>query len=413
MSRFSLPFATTAQHCPALIRAVLYRLVVAGLGLSLWLGVPQPQSGPLVLAMSQALATPSESEARAQLDAIGQRIEQANRRLEATDTVRDTTSDELKAIETQLAETNQQLDKIQAERRQLNEDIVELERRRQLMENERDAQREALGRQLNALYRLGRTPQLKLLLNQDDPARLDRLQSYLNHLAQARNQRIDTLAELDRRLSDNRRELDSHQQRLDELASQLQGRSQQLAEQPRQRQAVLAELDQRYDTEASRLETLNQDRAAAERLLHEIREAVARLDRPLPSTHIERTRGDLPWPVQGAMLSRFHQQRGLHRNGIMIHAPAGTAVKAVHTGRVVFADWIRGFGNLLIIDHGDYVMTLYAHLQQFDVMVGSRVETGQSLGRVGDSGGRSSPGLYFEVRRGGEPIDPQRWISRR
>lgn len=390
------------------------QVLIAGLGLSLWLGgAPQPESRPSPLAMSQALASPSESEARARLDAIGERIEQANRRLEATDTVRDNTSDELEAIETQLAETNQQLDGIQAERRQLSEDIAELERRRQLMEDERDAQREALGRQLNALYRLGRTPQLKLLLNQDDPARLDRLQSYLNHLAQARNERIDMLAELDRRLTENRRELDSRQQRLDELAAELQGRSQQLAEQTRQRQAVLAELDQRYDTEASRLEALDQDRAHAERVLREVQEAMASLDQPLPSTNIERTRGDLPWPVQGAMLSRFHQGRGVHRNGILIQAPAGTAVKAVHSGRVVFADWMRGFGNLLIIDHGDHVMTLYAHLQQFDVGVGSRIETGQSLGRVGDSGGRPSPGLYFEVRRSGEPINPQSWIARR
>ncbi|WP_417330509.1 murein hydrolase activator EnvC family protein [Halomonas cupida] len=393
---------------------MLRQVFIAGLGLSLWLGgAPQPESRPSPLAMSQTLAAPSESEARAQLDAIGERIEQANRRLEATDTVRDNTSDELEAIETQLAETNQQLDGIQAERRQLSEDIAELERRRQLMEDERDAQREALGRQLNALYRLGRTPQLKLLLNQDDPARLDRLQSYLNHLAQARNERIDMLAELDRRLTENRRELDGRQQRLDELAAELQGRSQQLAEQTRQRQAVLAELDQRYDTEASRLEALDQDRAHAERVLREVQESMASLDQPLPSTNIERTRGDLPWPVQGAMLSRFHQGRGVHRNGILIQAPAGTAVKAVHAGRVVFADWMRGFGNLLIIDHGDHVMTLYAHLQQFDVGVGSRIETGQSLGRVGDSGGRPSPGLYFEVRRGGDPINPQSWIARR
>lgn len=395
--------APTSRRCSVVSRHLL------SIGLGLWLAgaLPTPQ------VIHQAQAAPSESEARAQLDAIGKRIQRANQALTATDQARDEASDELKAIESQLADTNQQLDQIQIERRQLNQDIAELEQRRRAMEAEREAQQAALARQLNALYRLGRTPQLKLLLNPDDPARLDRLQSYLNHLSQARNTRIETLAELDRRLAENRRELDSRQQRLDELASELQGRSQQLAEQTQERQALLSDLDQRYDTEASRIEALSQDRAHAERVLREVQEAIANLDQPLPSTNIERTRGDLPWPVQGNMLSRFHQGRGVHRNGILIQAPAGTAVKAVHTGRVVFADWMRGFGNLLIVDHGDHVMTLYAHLQQFDAGVGSRIETGQTLGRVGDSGGRSSPGLYFEVRRGGEPINPQSWIARR
>src|SRR5690606_22379745 len=150
------------------------------------------------------------------------------------------------------------------------------------------------------------------------------------------------------------------EQRLDALQEDLDKRSKVLADQTKERQAVVAKLDQRYDTEASRLEQLSQDRAHAERVLREVQEAVARLSEPPPSTAIERTRGDLPWPVQGMMMTRYHQTRGVHYNGILIQAAAGTKVEAVHAGRVVFADWMRGFGNLLIIDHGDQVMTLYA-----------------------------------------------------
>ncbi|MGQ7246277.1 murein hydrolase activator EnvC family protein [Halomonas sp. V046] len=363
--------------------------------------------------MTAAWAAPSENEAQARLDAIGQDIQSASQSLATTGDARDEASAALREVETELADTHQRLDELQGERRELAQQVAELEDRRAAMQAERSAQREALGRQLDALYRLGSTPQLKLLLNQNDPAHLDRMQAYLNVLAEARNARLDALAELDRRLVDNRRELDSRGERLTTLADELEERSQTLAQQSHQRQTLVADLDQRYDSEASRLETLNQDRAHAERVLREVQEAMARLSEPPPSTAIERTRGDLPWPVQGMMVSRYQQSRGVHKNGILIQAPAGTAVAAVHAGRVVFADWMRGFGNLLIIDHGDQVMTLYAHLQQFDVSVGSRIASGQPLGRVGVSGGRDTPGLYFEVRRRGDPINPQSWIARR
>lgn len=97
----------------------------------------------------------------------------------------------------------------------------------------------------------------------------------------------------------------------------------------------------------------------------------------------------------------------------MIQASAGTPVTAVHQGRVVFADWMRGFGNLLIIDHGDHMMTLYAHLQRFSISPGQAVQRGDEIGRVGDTGGQSRAGLYFEVRQRGEPTNPEQWIARR
>ncbi len=117
--------------------------------------------------------------------------------------------------------------------------------------------------------------------------------------------------------------------------------------------------------------------------------------------------------MQGRIVSAYGSGEGVNRNGLVIAAAAGTPVKAIHAGRVVFADWMRGFGNLLIIDHGDDVMSLYAHVQRFDVAVGARIANGQTVAAVGASGGRSDPALYFEIRKDGEPIDPRRWISQR
>nr|WP_289073088.1 peptidoglycan DD-metalloendopeptidase family protein [uncultured Halomonas sp.] len=369
----------------------------------------------LLLALSQqpALAQQNERAAREQLDALGQEIDAMAERLSATGQARDSAQRELQAVETELAETHQRLDQLQAERRQLNDETTQLRQHRERLQSERESQYQALGQQLAALYRLGPTPQLKLLLNQSDPAELDRMQAYLNRLTQARQQRLTDIARLDTALADTERALAERQARLDTLANELETQSALLAERTAQRRGVVETLDDRYGSEADRLADLNQSREQAEQQLRAIQAELARMAEPTPTTHITRTQGDLPWPVQGSITASFQRRNGVHYNGIVIQASEGTAVTAVHSGRVVFADWMRGFGNLLIIDHGDQIMTLYAHLQQFSARPGQQVSRGDAIGRVGNSGGQSRPALYFEVRRGGEPINPQRWIARR
>lgn len=368
----------------------------------------------LVIVYSPAgLAQSDEQATRQQLDALGQEIESLTQRLSTTGEARDSAERELREVETELADTHQRLDTLQAERRQLDDEMNQLRQHRDRLEDEQASQYAALSQQLAALYRLGPTPQLKLLLNQGDPAELDRMQAYLNRFTQARNERLADIARLDTALADTEQALNERQTRLASVATELDAQRVRLAERTTDRRNVVATLDDRYGSEADRLADLNDNREQAERKLREIQEELARLDAPTPSTQITRTQGDLPWPVQGAITTTFNRRDGVHYNGIVIQASAGTQVNAVHTGRVVFADWMRGFGNLLIIDHGDQIMTLYAHLQQFSVRPGQQVSRGDEIGRVGDSGGQSSNALYFEVRQSGKPINPQRWIARR
>lgn len=358
-------------------------------------------------------AQPDENSARQQLDAIGQEIDSLAQRLSATGQARDSAERELRVVETELAETHQRLDQLQAERRQLADETSQLRQHRERLEGEREAQYAALSQQLAALYRLGPTPQLKLLLNQSDPAELDRMQAYLNRLTQARQQRLTDISRLDSALADTEQALNERQTRLNGVADELEKQSAILAQRTEERRGVVATLDDRYGSEEDRLADLNQSREQAEQQLRAIQAELARLAEPTPTTHITRTQGDLPWPVQGSISATFQRRNGMHYNGIVIQADSGSAVAAVHTGRVVFADWMRGFGNLLIIDHGDQIMTLYAHLQQFSARPGQQVSRGTEIGRVGNSGGQTHPALYFEVRRSGEPINPQRWIARR
>ncbi|GHC29243.1 murein hydrolase activator EnvC family protein [Aidingimonas halophila] len=367
----------------------------------------------LIVMGSPASGQPSEEEVKERLETIGDEIRTLGERLADTDEARDEASESLRDVETALADTHRRLDELQAERRDLDERIRTLEEERDALQAERDDQVAELAKQFGALYRLGTSPELKLLLNQDDPARLDRLQTYLNHLARARTERLEEIAELDEELADNRETLQQRDQEMSALRDELDERSAELAERMEEREALVAKLDARYANESERLDALERDREDAEQLLSEVQEAMARLEEPAPSTDIERTQGDLPWPVQGEVSSVFGAGEGIARNGLVIQAKEGTAVHAVHEGRVVFADWMRGFGNLLILDHGDGVMTLHAHLQHFSVTLGDNVPQGETIGIVGTSGGRDTPALYFEVRRDGDPIDPQGWVANR
>ncbi|MCP1367609.1 peptidase M23, partial [Halomonas sp. BBD48] len=198
------------------------------------------------LGMPAAQERPSEGDAKARVDAIKHDIQALDTRLEDTRAARSDAGRQLEKVETALGEIHHRLDTLQAERRQLDDEIASLEARQRELQAQQAAQRQALGEQVAALYRLGDTPQLKLLLNQDEPARLDRMQTYLNYLAEARRERIEALARLDRELADNRASLTQRRARLDTLVSELDAQSAALASRMRERQALVAKLDARY-----------------------------------------------------------------------------------------------------------------------------------------------------------------------
>ncbi|WP_304526452.1 murein hydrolase activator EnvC [Halomonas sp. I5-271120] len=408
------PSWTAGRLVPARLTDALSAMPRAGLTLLMTCGLTYALSaGPAIDLVTPALAAPDEEAAKARVDALAKDIQALERELSGRREARDDAAESLSEVETALAATHRRLDELQAERRSLDDDIADLEDRRDILEGERRAQEAALAKQLDALYRLGVTPELKLLLNQDDPTRLDRLQTYLNHLSRARKARLDELATLDAKLADNRQALTTQIDQLARVREEVEARSQALASRRTEREALLSELDADISRGRTRQARLKEERENAEQVLGDVRDRLAALKRPPPTTAIESTRGDLPWPTQGQVLSRFGAGEGVDRDGLLIKAAAGSPVKAVHAGRVVFADWMRGFGNLLIIDHGDGVMTLHAHLQHFTVSPGDAVTVGQTIAAVGVSGGRTTPALYFAVRRNGEPIDPSTWIARR
>jgi septal ring factor EnvC (AmiA/AmiB activator) len=273
-------------------------------------------------------------------------------------------------------------------------------------------QREVLAAELRSAYVGGRQEQFKLLLSQEDPATLGRMLTYYSYFGRARSAKIAEIQGIVAKLDEDAKAEAAERERLAalEAESRQELSAVDTARDARSRalKAMNAQIKSRNDSIAK----LKREAASLEKLVAGLRRAMSDLP-PSGGQAFEKVRGRLAWPVAGKVTARFGQPRGggLKWNGVMIEAPRGAAVKALYDGRVAYADWLPGMGLLLILDHGGY-MSLYAHNEQLYKAVGDRVTGGEAVGTVGDTGGRSQPGLYLEIRRGARPVDPVPWFRR-
>jgi septal ring factor EnvC (AmiA/AmiB activator) len=294
----------------------------------------------------------------------------------------------------------------------LREELQQLERQQRELEQALAGQ-EALVRQaLRASYSSGHDSYLKLLLTQDDPSRSARMLRYYSDFNRARLDGItayrSTLQSLDTttaRLLDTEQTLQTSRQTLEDAQAAL-------ATETARREALLTELAQEMASRSTQLSQLREDQQRLESLVQQIRDVVINIPAPEDLAPFAQARGRLPRPVDGAALNRFgesYSDGNLHRQGIVLGAAEGTPVRAVHPGRVVFADWLRGSGLLVVVDHGAGYMSLYANTGSLIKRNGDWVNRGEPLATAGRDGGSGQPGLYFEIRHDGQAQDPAQW----
>jgi septal ring factor EnvC (AmiA/AmiB activator) len=294
----------------------------------------------------------------------------------------------------------------------------ELERLREQKETYLDSlgqRREILSRQIVSAYRMGRQSRLKLLLNQDSPARVGRMLAYFDYFSSAQASHIfelqDALSTLDRLQAG----IDDALDRLRDVLEERQFALQELQEKRQDREALLAALARQIDNDAARLEEMSRNQSDLEALIRRLTDALADIPTDLGEYQHPRTlKGALPMPLDGRVLHAFGQNRagGMQWQGWLITADNGAEVSAIAYGRVAYADWLRGYGLLMIIDHGEGFMSLYGNNESLLFEPGDWVQPGQSIGTVGANPG-DEQGLYFELRNHGEAIDPANWINRR
>jgi septal ring factor EnvC (AmiA/AmiB activator) len=271
-------------------------------------------------------------------------------------------------------------------------------------------------KQIRAAYEIGSQEYLKVLLNQEDPNEITRMLTYYDYFNQARSKQIEsynlTLLDLDRVTQELAEETVVLKSQRMTLGTQQKS----LANVQKEKQVTLKALINQISTTGSAISKLEQDRGRLEQLLDKLQESLANLDAPRSAQPFAGMQGKLLLPVKGRISHRFGNQRNqgkLKWHGIFIDASEGESVYAVHYGRVVFSDWLRGFGLLMIISHGEGYMSLYGHNQALFRETGDWISAGEVIAAVGDSGGQDKTGLYFEIRIDGTPNNPQNWCVAR
>ena len=367
----------------------------------------------LMPAVTGALADAAVQ--REQLQALRSRISGLQAQMETKSGEQSELSRLLEAAEQRIGHAARNLRGLDSRLEQHRARLDELRLEQQAQSLELELQRRTLGRQVRAAYAMGRQERLKILLNQQDPATVSRVMVYYDYLSRARAQKMhlirehmQRLAETERAIGDEERDLALlHDQQVQELTAMQ--RSQE------QRRLVVADLTRELKDQRQQLDRLRSDERELQKLLSGIEEALADIPVENPQqVAFVGLRGRLPWPAQGRIVGRFGAPRlgSLVWDGVMISTPEGREVRAVHHGRVAFADWLRGFGLLLIVDHGDGYMTLYGHNQSLFKEVGDWVEVNEPVALVGASGGRERAGVYFGIRHQGRPVDPAKWCRR-
>lgn len=370
----------------------------------------------LVIATPPLLASGERSTREAQLKQLRERIGDLRSELGQVRTHYDKLRVELRDTERRIGKVTRNLAELDGKLANQKRKLSRLKQRQGALDQSIINQRSYLSGQIRASYMMGRQEYFKILLNQEDPATLGRITAYYDYLNRARSERIgeieSTLLELDR----IRGQLITETETLGQLRKQRATEKRELEKGRKERQVVVGKLKREISSRDKQLEGLLIDERELQNLLQALSEALEDIPAE-PGEHkaFGQLKGALSWPSRGPLIVRYNSLRKtakLRWQGVMIKNKEGAPVRAISHGRIAFADWLRGYGLLLIIDHGDGYMSLYGHNQSLFKETGDWVEAGEQIATVGNSGGFDKVALYFEIRENGQPTNPGRWCKR-
>jgi murein hydrolase activator len=370
-------------------------------------------TGWVLVAMSAALtaAEPDRKRTEADLRTVTERIERIQRQVRQDAVEKDRLNRGLRDADRAVSEVQGDLLSVHEQRNQRNAERQRLQAELAQRQAERERTQQDLATQLRAAYFMGRDEPLKLLLNQRNPAQFGRNLAYYGYFGRMRANQVSIINDNISTIATITAKIEEEDATLEKLEGRYRTRVGDLEAARRQRSRALASLEQESRSRTASLERLTRQRSQLEQLLKELTRApeAAPFD---PNDSFAKLRGRLAWPVAGRLQTTFGAviTGGLRSNGLEIAADRGANVRAVHEGRVVYADWLPGRGLLLILDHGGGYLSLYGHNEQLFKSVGATVKSGDAIATAGDSGGRARPGLYFEIRKGGKPVDPRGWL---
>jgi murein hydrolase activator len=385
----------------------------------------------LIAVTTSALAGPDAGkqqelkELRGRIEALQQELDQASEdRAEA--------ADGLKKSERRISDVARSLRDLESKQRRLLRELKQLEAETHVVNDEIADQQKRLAMLLRERYVQGGNDAMKLMLNGQNPGEVARNLEYYGYIGRARAEIIREYQNSLARLRALKEKARAQRDDLNQLKSERVAQKKSLEDEKSARQDVLYKLSEQIRKQRKEIDTLVRDEKRLTRLIERLARLAAApkpqatakpgqkvnkvADASLAGLDFGRLKGKLALPVAGEILHRFGQNRdggGPAWKGLFIRARQGQEVRAVGTGQVAFADWLRGFGNLLIIDHGDGFLSLYSNNESLYKQPGDPVRAGDVVAAVGATGGQDEPGLYFELRRQGKPFDPLTWVNLR
>lgn len=358
--------------------------------------------------------SPEREQTETRLIEVAQAISELRDQLETSRADHRKETARIREVDLAIQKTNLNFRALEQEREERLAELASLERQREEYLSSLDERLGQLAEQVRSSYRVGSQSRMKLVLNQDDPTRLGRMLAYYDYLNQAQIQKISSLKEALSTLETMHQSIDRELIRIKDVQTEQRLVLDELNQQREARAALLSSLSNQINSDESRLRELEQNRKDLEALLERLTDVLADIPADLGNrASVSQQKGKLPMPLKGPVKHAFGQSRaaGLRWQGWLIGSSAGAEVGAIAYGRVAFADWLRGYGLMMIIDHGQGYLSLYGHNESLLHEVGAWVEPGDIISVVGSNPG-SDQGLYFELRKNGKAVDPAAWLKR-
>ncbi|WPC74377.1 murein hydrolase activator EnvC family protein [Vibrio porteresiae] len=360
-----------------------------------------------VLTLSLLFSIDTYAASQQELKGVTSEIQRQKQSLSQQQKELDELQQALKKQELDIASQKKQIEETKQQQNKANQNIAQLQKKIAQLETQRKKQTDILTKLMQTYYITKRATASGNLLNTG--VEEDRISQYYQHLAKSRTQAIQTLEQTHQELDDSEHQLKLERDQITSLLEQQTKKYQELANSQQQRHSTISKIqkgisgDKVYLAELQRNET---------RLKAEIAKAAKR--NAVPMDGLARQKGKLPWPIKGSLLHRYGDYQGgqINWKGIVISANYGEPVKAIYPGTVVFSDYLRGYGLMVLIDHGRGDMTLYGFNQALTKKEGDKVSAGETIALAGDTGGQPQPAVYFEVRRNSQAENPLSWLSR-